>query len=64
MPKLKTKRTLFKRIKMTKRGKLLRRRVGKSHLLVSKSKKRKRRLRQPATVSKQETKALRRLIGF
>ena len=50
--KLKTKKSLAKRVKITKRGKFLRRKAGKSHLLSGKSKKRKRSLRRPALVSK------------
>lgn len=62
MPKLKTKRTLYKRIKLTKKGKILRRRTGKSHLLSTKSKSRKRRLNKPCSTTKAETKILRRMV--
>jgi len=62
MPKLKTKRTFHKRVKLTKRGKILRRRTGKSHLATGKSRKRKRRLRRPATMGKTETKTLKKLL--
>jgi large subunit ribosomal protein L35 len=50
--KLKTKKALAKRVKITKRGKVLFKRSGKSHLLSGKSQKRKRALRRPALLSK------------
>ncbi len=62
MPKLKTKRTLAKRVKLTKHGKILRRRTGKSHLLTGMTRKRKRMLRRSATMGKTETKTLTKLL--
>ena len=56
--KLKTKKSLAKRIKITKRGKLLRRRAGKSHLLSGKTRKRKRALSRPALVGSSFLKKL------
>ncbi|MCS7258091.1 MAG: 50S ribosomal protein L35 [candidate division WOR-3 bacterium] len=60
--KAKTLSALKKRIKITAQGKLLRRTSGKSHLLSSKSKKRKRRLSKPQVVSKSFEKNFRRLL--
>ncbi len=54
--KLKTKKALAKRIKKTKRGKFLRKKAGKSHLLSGKPRKRKRTLKRPALVSKSHKK--------
>ncbi len=54
MPKVKTKRAVAKRFKITKNGKgskILRRHAFKSHILTKKTSKRKRRLRKPALVS-------------
>ena len=46
MPKLKTRRSVKKRIKVTGTGKLMRMQSGKSHLLTKKTRKRKRNLRK------------------
>lgn len=62
MPKLKTRRSLAKRIKVTGRGKLKRYKSGHSHLLESKSKTRKRRLRQPDIVEGQNAKRMKKLL--
>ena len=62
MPKIKTKRGAAKRFKVSKSGKVMRRRGFKSHILSTKSRKRKRRLRQAESVSSSEAKTMRRLI--
>ncbi|MCZ6449784.1 MAG: 50S ribosomal protein L35 [Deltaproteobacteria bacterium] len=64
MPKMKSSRGAMKRFKVTATGKVKRRRSGKSHLLSSKGRKRKRRLRQAGLVSAQETKTIRKLIPY
>ena len=64
MPKMKSSRGAMKRFKVTASGKVKRSRGGKSHLLSSKSKKRKRRLRHPTLVSAKETKTIRKLIPY
>ncbi|MFH1413807.1 MAG: 50S ribosomal protein L35, partial [Candidatus Omnitrophota bacterium] len=46
MPKLKTKKGVAKRFKLTKTGKIKYHSEGKRHLLSSKGKKRKRKLRK------------------
>lgn len=63
MPKLKSSRSLKKRVKVTGQGKLKRYRAGKSHLLSSKSRKRKRRLRQSTLVSGPDARRLKALLG-
>ena len=64
MPKLKTKKSLVKRFKITKSGKLKRQKAGRSHLLGKKSRKRKRQLKKPGLISKSETKVLRMLMPY
>lgn len=51
MPKMKTHKGLAKRLKVTATGKLKHRKAGKSHLMGSKSPKRRRHLRQPEVLS-------------
>ncbi len=48
MPKQKTHKGLAKRVKVTARGKIKRRRAGTGHLMGSKNAKRRRRLSGPA----------------
>lgn len=62
MAKMKTSKTAAKRLKVTKNGKVLRRRAGKSHLLSGKSPKRRRRFRKATTIEgKRAQRALRAL---
>jgi large subunit ribosomal protein L35 len=62
MPKMKSKRALQKRVKITGSGKIRRHRAFKSHILTKKHPKRKRRLRQGAMVSHADQKRLMRLL--
>jgi large subunit ribosomal protein L35 len=62
MPKQKSKRALRKRVRLTGRGRLRRHRAYKSHILTSKSPKRKRHLRRPALVSHADERRLKRLL--
>ncbi|MCK4940716.1 50S ribosomal protein L35 [candidate division WOR-3 bacterium] len=62
MAKQKTKRGAAKRLKIKKSGVIMRQRAGKSHLLSSKSRKRKRRLRKPTKVSKPDRKRTKALV--
>ena len=62
--KLKTKKALAKRIKVTKRGKFLRKKGGKSHLLSCKRRKRKRSLRKSALVSPSHLKQFRAAMPY
>lgn len=64
MPKLKTKKALAKRIKVTKKGKLLRAQAGRRHLLSGKTKKRKRGLKRKDKVSGGEQKMIRRALPY
>ncbi len=63
MPKLKTRKGLAKRIRVTRTGKLIRAHAWKSHLLQHKSAKRKRAYRAAAGVDRTDRKAVRRALG-
>lgn len=53
MPKMKTKKSVAKRFKVTGTGKIKRTHDGRNHILTKKTRKRKRNLKQAAYVSKQ-----------
>jgi len=60
--KLKTKRAILKRYKITKTGKTLRRQAFRGHILEKKSPNRKRHLRKKALLSSQDKKLIRLLL--
>ena len=62
MPKLKTHRGAAKRFKRTKRGKFLRGKAFKQHILSSKTTKRKRGLRGTTTVADVDAPKLARML--
>ncbi|HEY1266486.1 MAG TPA: 50S ribosomal protein L35 [Candidatus Binatia bacterium] len=64
MPKIKSNRGAMKRFRVTGKGKVKRNKGFKGHLLSSKSKKRKRGLRQGALVSASEQKNIRKLVPY
>ncbi|MGE5219653.1 MAG: 50S ribosomal protein L35 [Chloroflexota bacterium] len=64
MPKIKTNRAAAKRFRVTGSGKIKRNKGFKSHILSSKSKKRKRHLRKSTTVSAVESRNIRQLIPY
>jgi large subunit ribosomal protein L35 len=64
VPKIKTNRAAAKRFRVTGSGKIKRNKGFKSHILSSKSKKRKRRLRKATTVSAVESRNIRQLIPY
>jgi len=64
MPKIKTNRGAAKRFRMTGTGKIRRNKAFTSHILTSKSTKRKRDLRQATVVSKADEKNIRQLIPY
>ena len=64
MPKLKTRKGLSKRIRVTKKGKLMRSSAWKSHLLEHKSKKRKRTYHKEQPVHHADRKTVRRALGI
>ncbi len=63
MPKMKTHKGTAKRVKITKTGKLLRRRAFGSHLLAKKSKSRKRVIKTEAAITGKIAKNVKRAIG-
>ena len=64
MPKLKTRRAAAKRFNTTGTGKIKRMKPYKSHILESKSPKRKRNLRKATLASKTMTEAVRKMCPF
>ena len=64
MPKLKTRKSVAKRFRITKRGKVKRMQAGKSHILTKKSKKRKRHLRRATLVSSSFFKNIKRQLPY
>jgi len=63
MPKQKTHRGAAKRFRITARGKVIRRKAFRSHLLETKSSRRTRRLGRPAQVTGGDRKHVERLLG-
>jgi large subunit ribosomal protein L35 len=65
MPKLKNKKGVAKRFKLTKTGKITYPGCGRSHLLSSKTPKRLRTLRKPKTLhAGKETKYIKRMLPY
>jgi large subunit ribosomal protein L35 len=64
MPKMKTHRGAAKRFKATGKGRLKHKQPYHSHILTSKTAKRKRQLRQAAYLSEAETKSVKRLLPY
>ncbi len=64
MPKMKTNKSAAKRFKVTGKGKVKRMRANKSHLNEEKPAKRKRRLRRPTVLKKEELKRVKRLLPY
>jgi len=62
MPKLKTHRGAAKRFKKTGTGKIIRGHSGARHILTSKAKSRKRRLRQQVVADVTNRRALREML--
>ena len=63
MPKLKTNKSVRKRFKLTKKGKLRRYKAGVAHLNSHKSRSRKRHLRHPAIHTGKQVRTIKRLLG-
>lgn len=64
MPKLKTNRSVKKRMRITKSGKVKRFRAFKSHLLTGRTSKRKRFLSKPGFVAKGQEKTMHKLLPY
>ncbi len=63
MPKMKTRKSVASRFKVTGTGKLLRRHPGRRHKLTKKSSLRKRNLARPALVDGGQLKMYKRMMG-
>ncbi|MFA5086959.1 MAG: 50S ribosomal protein L35 [Candidatus Paceibacterota bacterium] len=59
----KTRKSITKRFKVTKNGKVMRRAVGQDHLLSKQSPKKRRELRKMVELSKPEAKKIKKLLG-
>ena len=63
MPKMKTRKSISKRVRITSRGKVVVRRGGSSHLKSTNSPKKNRRLRQTKQLNKGFAKQAKKLLG-
>ena len=63
MPKIKVRKSIAGRVRITKNGKLKRTRPGRRHLLAKKTAKRKRHLRKSTLVSTAQEKMYLRTLG-
>jgi len=64
MPKLKTNKSVAKRFRLTKSGKIKKRSARRGHLLGKMSRKAKRKLRQSSYVASVDAKKIRRLLPY
>ncbi len=64
MPKLKTHRGAAKRFRVTGMGRIKRSRAFASHILTSKTTKRKRNLRKSAMLDERDEKNIRRILPY
>lgn len=62
MPKLKTHKGILKRMRLTRKGKIVRSRANAGHLMSGKSGQRRRRIRRAALVHKTQVKTYTRLM--
>jgi len=62
MPKMKSNRSAAKRFRLTAKGKIRRNHAFIRHILTSKSRKRKRRLRHSTLVSAADTRRMKQLL--
>lgn len=62
--KMKTKKAVASRFKLTAKGKLKRTRPGRRHILTKKTSKRKRHLKRPSLVDKTIIKSYKRMLGI
>jgi len=64
MPKLKTRKSVAKRFKITGTGKVLHYPSGHGHILTKKSAKRKRRLAKPKALKGSQAKMVKRMLPY
>lgn len=62
MSKQKTSKTVLKRFKFTKKGKILRGRQNAGHLRANKSKRQKRKFKEPKKLNNKQVKMVRSLL--
>lgn len=63
MPKLKTKKSIKKRMKFTKTGKIKRYKAGRRHLMTTKNGNKKRKMRRADTLEKCQLKVYTQLLA-
>jgi large subunit ribosomal protein L35 len=63
MPKQKTHKGLRKRVKITAKGKVLRKKAGAGHLMSSKNAKRRRRISNPAVTKTATANTMKTMLG-
>ena len=64
MPKMKTNKSVSKRVKVTARGKLMRHKAGAGHLKSRKSNKQLRRMRKSCVVARGTARQARAMLGL
>lgn len=64
MPKIKSRKSILNRLKITKTGKLMRRQSFRRHLKASKSAKRLRNLKKPLELNNYYAKKIRKAFGI
>jgi large subunit ribosomal protein L35 len=64
MPKMKTRKSIAKRFRLTKKGKIKRKKAFRSHLLGGKASKRKMRLSRTGFVSSVEANTIKRMLPY
>lgn len=64
MPKIKSNRSVRRRFRFTKTGKVKRARANRRHLLTHRTHKRKRQLRRTGSVSSEQVSMIQRLLPY
>jgi len=64
MPKMKTRKAIAKRFRMTASGRIKRAKANRSHLLTGRSANRMRRLRRGGFLDKSDEKMIRRVLPY
>ncbi len=64
MPKIKTKKSLVKRVKLTSKGTATHLRASRAHKLTKKSAARKRGYTQDVAISRADTKNVKKMLGI
>ena len=64
MPKMKPHKGLLKRVKVSAKGKIMRHKANRGHLMASKSGKRRRLLGKPTQIAAVDAKTIRRMLAM